>query len=71
MMQSGTLSSYLWITEPEIQSPKISEKAEAREENPILQSRQKRETEKNELIHNVCTGQRRNENPEQNSRQII
>lgn len=36
-------ASYLWIAEPEIQTSKVSEKAEPSEENPVLQSRNTRE----------------------------
>lgn len=30
-------ASYLWVTEPEVQTSKVSEKAEASEENPVLE----------------------------------
>lgn len=29
--------SYLWIAEPEVQTSKVGEKAEASEENPVLE----------------------------------
>lgn len=35
--------SYLWIAEPEVQASKVGEKAEASEENPVLESRKRRE----------------------------
>lgn len=35
---SSSKSSYLWITEPEIQAAKVSEEAETSEEDPVLES---------------------------------
>lgn len=43
---SDTKLSYLWIAEPEIQTSKVSEKAEASKENPVLNSRNRKETVK-------------------------
>lgn len=42
-------SSYLWIAEPEVQASEVSEKAEASEENPVLESRKRREKGKSEI----------------------
>lgn len=41
--------SYLWIAEPEVQTPKVGEKAEASEENPVLESRKRRERGKGQI----------------------
>ncbi len=35
--------SYLWITEPKVETPKVGEKAKASEENPVLESGNRRE----------------------------
>ncbi len=37
---------YLWITKPEVKTSKVGEKAEASEENPVLESRNKGEKRK-------------------------
>lgn len=34
-------AAYLWIAEPEVQTSKVSEKAEASEENPVLEGKDK------------------------------
>lgn len=36
-MHRSSKSSYLWIPEPEIQAAKVSEEAEASEEDPVLE----------------------------------
>ena len=44
---SDRKSSYLWIAEPEVQASKVGEKAEAREENPVLEKQKRRKGETN------------------------
>lgn len=52
---SSSKLPYLWITEPEIQTSKFSEKAEACEENPVLNSRNKRNKVRNNSFRFLLT----------------
>lgn len=48
-MHSSSKSSYLRITEPEIQAAKVSEEAEASEEDPVLESGNRTENDNMKL----------------------